>query len=150
MYITEVTHTRPSGGAFPAVWYVGLVGVVSIAQQRAGGRSPAASNSVGFTELDSTFFLCAVVCCGGLTPLWMSHPRRDVLTDYRKQKQMSGGDLKTLFVPLSKRLYKLKCFGLKRDDLHLEQLWHWVKVTEGMIISTLQYFYTKYCDLVHS
>lgn len=31
IYIAEVTHARPGGGPFPAVWYVGLVGVVSIA-----------------------------------------------------------------------------------------------------------------------
>lgn len=98
----EVTHARASGGAFPAVRYVGLVWVVGVAQQGAGGWSPTAPRGGGFTELDSTFFLCAVLCCGGLTPLWMSHPRRDVLIDYRKQAetQMSDGDSKMLFVPL--------------------------------------------------
>lgn len=80
----EVTHARAGGGAFPAVRDVGLVWVVGVAQQGTGGWSPAAPRGGGFTELD-TFFLCAVLRCGGLTPLWMSHPRRDVLTDYRKQ-----------------------------------------------------------------
>lgn len=80
------THARAGGGAFPAVGDVGLVGVVGVAQQRAGGWSPAAARGGGFTQLDSTFLLGAVLGRGGLTPLWMRHPWRDVLTDYDEEK----------------------------------------------------------------
>lgn len=79
-----MTHAWAGGGAFPAVGDVGLVGVVGVAQQRAGGRSPAAPRGAGFTELDSTFLLHAVLRCSGLTPLWMGHPWRDVLTNCRE------------------------------------------------------------------
>lgn len=74
------THARAGGDTFPAVWDVGLVGVVGVAQQRAGGRSASAPRGAGFTELDSAFFLGAVVCRRGLTPLWVSHSWRGVLT----------------------------------------------------------------------
>ncbi len=77
----EGSHARAGGGAFPAVRDVGLVGVVGVAQQGARGRSPATARGARFTQLDSTFLLGAVVRRGGLTPLRMSHPRRDVLTD---------------------------------------------------------------------
>lgn len=79
-----VTHARAGGHAFPAVWDIGLVGVVGVAQQRAGGRRAAATRGAGFTELDATVFLCAVVRRGGLAPLWLSHSWRDVLTHCRK------------------------------------------------------------------
>lgn len=85
----NVTHTRASGGgAFPAVGDVGLVGVVGVAQQGAGGWSAAASWGAGFTELDSTFLFRAVLCCGCLTPLGMSHPWGDVLADYRHRTEV--------------------------------------------------------------
>lgn len=107
------THTWAGGGAFPAVGDVGLVGVVGVAQQRAGGWSPAAARGGGFTQLDSTFLLGAVLGRGGLTPLWMRHPRRDVLTDYREGKKTKKhrhrsvtGESKMLFVPLAKRRFK--------------------------------------------
>lgn len=101
----EVTHARAGGGTFPAVGDVGLVGVVGVAQQRARRWSPAAPRGAGFTELDSTFFLAAVLRCGGLTPLWMSHPWRDVLTDYGEKNRCVTDDSKTLFVPLAKRCF---------------------------------------------
>lgn len=101
----EGTHARAGGGTFPAVGDVGLVGVVGVAQQRAGGWSPAAPRGAGFTELDSTFFLAAVLRCGGLTPLRMSHPWRDVLTDYRRENRCVRDDSKMLFVPLAKRCF---------------------------------------------
>lgn len=101
----EVTHTRAGGGAFPAVRDVGLVGVVGVAQQRAGRWGPATPRGAGFAELDSTFFLGTVLRRSGLTPLWMSHPWRDVLTDYggtdRDNRRVTD-DSKTLFVPLAK------------------------------------------------
>lgn len=77
------THARASGGAFPAVRDVGLVGVVGVAQQRAGGGRAAAPGGAGFTQLDSTFLLCVVLCCGGLTPLGMSHAWGGVLANCR-------------------------------------------------------------------
>lgn len=83
--LNGVTHAWASGGAFPAVWDVSLVRVVGVAQQGASRRSPTAPWGAGFTELD--FFLCAVLRCGGLTPLWMSHSRRDILTDCKKDNK---------------------------------------------------------------
>lgn len=80
------THTRAGGGAFPAVWDVSFVGVVGVAQQGTGGRGPAAPRGAGFTQLDSTFLLYAVLRCSGLTSFGMSHPRRDVLSDCRETK----------------------------------------------------------------
>lgn len=102
--LNRVTHAWASGGAFPAVWDVSLVRVVGVAQQGASRRSPTAPWGAGFTELD--FFLCAVLWCGGLTPLWMSHSRRDILTDYRKRQQkketlISGSNSKVPYVFLS-------------------------------------------------
>lgn len=98
--LNRVTHARASGGAFPAVWDVSLVRVVGVAQQGASRRSPAAPWGAGFTELD--VFLGAVLRCGGLTPLWMSHSRRDILTDCRKRRRkketlISGSNSKVFF-----------------------------------------------------
>lgn len=70
-----------SGGSFPAVRDVSLVGVVGVAHQRAGGWCPAGSWDARFTELDSTFLFHAVLRSSCLTPLWMSHPWREVLTN---------------------------------------------------------------------
>lgn len=78
------THSLAGGGAFPAVGDVGLVWVVGIPQQGAGGWCAAAPRGAGLAELDSTFLFGAVLRCGGLTPLWMSHPWRGVLTHYRE------------------------------------------------------------------
>lgn len=108
----KVTHAGAGGGAFPAVRNVSLVGVVGVAQQRAGGRGATAPRGAGFTELDSTFLLRAVLRCGGLTPLWMGHPRRDVLTDYRQEEGEKNtktdrcvtDDSEILFVPRAKIL----------------------------------------------
>ena len=98
-----MTHTRAGGGAFPAVGDVGLVGVVGVAQQGAGGRSSAAPRGAGFTQLDASFLLHAVLRRGGLTPLRMSRPRRIVLTDCseRERTQRQTRDLKMLFQPNS-------------------------------------------------
>lgn len=84
----DVTHARANGGgAFPSVGDVGLVGVVGVAQQGAGGGRTAAPWGAGFTELDSAFLFGIVLRCGCLTPLGMSHPRGDVLADYRHRTQ---------------------------------------------------------------
>lgn len=78
------THARAGGHAFPAVWDIGLVGVVGVAQQGAGGRGAAAARGAGFTELDSAVFLYAAVRRGGLAPLWVGCSRSGVLTYCRK------------------------------------------------------------------
>lgn len=83
-----MTYARAGGGAFPAVRDVGLIGVVGVAQQRAGGWSATTPRGTGFTELDSTFLFHAVVRCGRLTPLWMSHPWGDILADYRNNTDL--------------------------------------------------------------
>lgn len=108
--LNGVTHAWASGCAFPAVWDVSLVRVVGVAQQGASRRSPAAPWGTGFTELD--FFLCAVLRCGGLTPLWMSHSRRDILTDCRKRRRkketlISGSNSKVLHVFFWLKWYEL-------------------------------------------
>lgn len=83
----EVTHAGAGGDTFPAVWDVGLVGVVGVAQQRAGGRGASAPRGAGLTELHAAFFLGAVVRRGGLTPLGVSHSWRSVLTNCTKTTQ---------------------------------------------------------------
>lgn len=80
------THARASGDTFPAVWDVGLVGVVGVAQQRAGGRGTSAPRGAGLTELNAAFFLRAAVRRRGLAPLWVSHAWRDVLTNCTKRE----------------------------------------------------------------
>lgn len=88
----NVTHARANGGgAFPAVGDVSLVGVVGVAQQGAGGWSTAGPWGAGFTELDSTFLFRAVLRCGCLTPLWMSHPWGGVLANYRHRTEIYRG-----------------------------------------------------------
>lgn len=83
----EVTHAGAGGDTFPAVWDVGLVGVVGVAQQRAGGRGASAPRGAGLTELHAAFFLGAVVRRRGLTPLGVSHSWRSVLTNCTKTTQ---------------------------------------------------------------
>lgn len=75
-----MTHTGTSGGAFPAIGDVGLVGVVGVAQERAGGRGAAAApRGARFTQLDSALVLGAAVRRGGLTPLGVGRPGSCVL-----------------------------------------------------------------------
>lgn len=121
-----VTHARASGDAFPAVWDVSLVRVVGIAQQGASRRGPAAPWGAGFTELD--FFLCAVLRCGGLTPLWMSHSRRDILTDCRKRQRkketlISGSHSKVLYVFFLSQMIWTTFWNSSEADSQWQRKW---------------------------
>lgn len=73
------TYAGPGGGSFPAVRDVGLVGVVGVSEQRAGGLRSAAGRA-WFSQLDASLVFGAVVRRCGLTALRVSHPRRRVLT----------------------------------------------------------------------
>lgn len=83
------THGLRGGGAgFPAIGDVGLVGVVGVAQQRAGGRrgAPAPPRGSRFAQLDPAVVVLPVVDGGRLAALGVGRAGARVLADWREGK----------------------------------------------------------------